>query len=256
MNDLVKIEQLKKVYQTGEVKFEALKGISLNVSAGDFTAIMGHSGSGKSTLLHLIGGLDRPNAGTVQVNGYNLHTMNETALAKFRRSHIGFVFQFFNLIDNLTVQANVELPALLINGHDKKAIRQRSTGLLERLGIANQLHKHPWELSGGQQQRVAIARALINQPTLLLADEPTGNLDSASGEEVLKILTECNHHGQTVLMVTHDALAAARAKCVLFIHDGYLLDSMPGGDAERIAQCLINLKSYLRPARVTETAGL
>lgn len=242
MNHLVKIEKLKKVYQTGEVTFEALKGISLNVAPGDFTAIMGHSGSGKSTLLHMMGGLDRPTEGVVQVNGHPLHTMDETALAKFRRVHVGFVFQFFNLIDNLTVQANVELPALLANGRDKKTIRRRSEVLLERLGIASQTHKHPWELSGGQQQRVAIARALINQPTLLLADEPTGNLDSTSGEEVLRILTECNQQGQTILMVTHDALAAARAKCVLFIHDGHLRDSMPGGDAERIAQRLINLK--------------
>ena len=159
MNDLVKIEKLKKVYQTGEVTFEALKGISLNVSPGDFAAIMGHSGSGKSTLLHMIGGLDRPTEGVVQVNGHPLHTMGETALAKFRRVHVGFVFQFFNLIDNLTVQANVELPALLANSRDKKAIRQRSGDLLERLGITSQTHKHPWELSGGQQQRVAIARA-------------------------------------------------------------------------------------------------
>jgi putative ABC transport system ATP-binding protein len=256
MNSLVKLEQLKKVYQTGEVKFEALKGISLNVFAGDFTAIMGHSGSGKSTSLHLIGGLDRPNTGTVQVNGYKLHSMDETALAKFRLLHVGFVFQFFNLIDNLTVQANIELPALLVNGRDKKAIRQRSTGLLERLGIANQAHKYPWELSGGQQQRVAIARALINRPTLLLADEPTGNLDSASGEEVLRILMECNQQGQTILMVTHDAMAAARAKCVLFIHDGYLLDNMPGGDAERIAQRLIKLKSHLQPTCGSEPRAL
>jgi putative ABC transport system ATP-binding protein len=242
MNSLVKLENLKKLYQTGEIKFEALKGISLQVVAGDFIAIMGHSGSGKSTLLHLIGGLDQPSEGTIEVNGYQLHRLNETALAKFRRVHIGFVFQFFNLIDNLTVQANVELPALLANGQDKKTIRGRSNALLERLGIATQTHKHPWELSGGQQQRVAIARALINQPPLLLADEPTGNLDSASGEEVLQILGECNQQGQTILMVTHDASAAARAKCVLFIHDGHLMDSMPGGDPEKIAQRLINLK--------------
>jgi putative ABC transport system ATP-binding protein len=242
MNSLVKIEHLKKVYQTGEVKFEALKDVSLDIAPGDFVAIMGHSGSGKSTLLHLVGGLDRPDEGTLQVGDYSLQTMDETALAKFRRAHVGFVFQFFNLIDNLTVQANVELPALLANGRDKKTIRQRSQELLSRLGIANQAHKHPWELSGGQQQRVAIARALINQPALLLADEPTGNLDSASGEDVLNILTEFNEHGQTILMVTHDALAAARAKRILFIHDGCLVDSLAGGNATTIAQRLIGLK--------------
>jgi putative ABC transport system ATP-binding protein len=203
---------------------------------------MGHSGSGKSTLLHLVGGLDRPNAGSVRVGDYALHTMNETALAKFRRVHIGFIFQFFNLIDNLTVQANVELPALLLEKKDKKAIRERSKRLLERLGIGSQSHKHPWELSGGQQQRVAIVRALINSPTLLLADEPTGNLDSASSQEVLQILSEFNEQGQTILIVTHDPVAAARAKCVLFIHDGCLVDNMPGGNAKKIAQRLTELR--------------
>lgn len=242
MDSLVKISQLKKVYQTGQVTFEALKGVSLDIAAGDFTALMGHSGSGKSTLLHLVGGLDRPGGGSVQVNGCGLHTLNETELAKFRRRHIGFIFQFFNLIENLTVQTNIELPALLLEKKDKKAIRARAHSLLQRLGIADQSAKHPWELSGGQQQRVAIARALINQPTLLLADEPTGNLDSVSGEEVLNILQEFNAQGQTILMVTHDASAAARAKCVLFIHDGCLVDSLPGGDARQIAQRLAELR--------------
>ena len=239
---LLTINNLRKVYQTGRVRFEALRGVSLNVAAGDFVAIMGHSGSGKSTLLHLVGGLDRPDEGSVQVGEFKLQTMNETALARFRRVHIGFIFQFFNLVDNLTVQANIELPALLLEKKDKKAIRARSQLLLERLGITSQTHKHPWELSGGQQQRVAIARALINHPTLLLADEPTGNLDSVSSEDVLYILQEFNTQGQTILMVTHDAVAAARSKCVLFIHDGCLVDSMPGGNAGQIAQRLAELK--------------
>jgi len=242
MSTLIEIADLTKVYQTGDVTFEALKGVSLDISAGDFVVIMGHSGSGKSTLLHLVGGLDRPSAGSVRVGEYTLHRMDETALAKFRRAHIGFVFQFFNLIDNLTVRANVELPALLADKKDKKAIRKRSDELLERLGIADQAHKHPWELSGGQQQRVAIARALINRPTLLLADEPTGNLDSASGQEVLNILSEFNAQGQTILLVTHDALAAVRARYVLFLHDGCIVDRMSGGDAKRIAQRLTDLQ--------------
>jgi len=241
-NTLVKIADLKKGYRTGEVTFEALKGISLDISAGDFVAIMGPSGSGKSTLLHLVGGLDQPSAGSVKVGGYALHTMDETALAKFRRIHIGFVFQFFNLIDNLTVQANVELPALLANKRDKRALRKRSNELLERLGIASETPKYPWELSGGQQQRVAIARALINHPTLLLVDEPTGNLDSASGQDVLDILSEFSQQGQTILMVTHDALAAARARYVLFLHDGLIVGHMPGGDAKHIAQRLTDLQ--------------
>ncbi len=238
MNALVQITDLCKVYQMGDVTFEALKGVSLDISTGDFVAIMGPSGSGKSTLLHLVGGLDQPSAGSVTVGDHALQTMDETALTKFRRTHIGFVFQFFNLVDNLTVQANVELPALLADRKNKKDIRKRSTELLTRLGIAEQTQKHPWELSGGQQQRVAIARALINRPTLLLADEPTGNLDSASGQDVLDILTEFNQQGQTTLIVTHDALAAARAKQVLFLRDGLIVDRMPGGDAQRIAQRL------------------
>ena len=242
MKILIRVEDLRKVYKTGEVTFDALKGVSLDISAGDFIAVMGHSGSGKSTLLHLIGGLDQPTDGTIRVNGQTLNSMDETALAKFRRSHIGFIFQFFNLIDNLTVQTNVELPALLVSKKDKTAIRNRSNQLLERLGIIYQANKHPWELSGGQQQRVAIARALINTPTLLLADEPTGNLDSVSGQEVLDIMTEFNEQGQTILMVTHDPLAAARAKNVLFIHDGLLVDKMTGGDARCIAQRITELQ--------------
>jgi putative ABC transport system ATP-binding protein len=242
MNPLVKTVDLKKAYQTGEVTFEALRGVSLDISAGEFVSIMGHSGSGKSTLLHLVGGLDRPTAGSVKVGEHLLNEMNETALAKFRRVHIGFVFQFFNLVDNLTVQANVELPALLAGKKNKKAIRKRSIELLERLGIAAQTHKHPWELSGGEQQRVAIVRALINNPTVLLTDEPTGNLDSASGQEVLNILNECHQRSQTILMVTHDPLAAARAQRVLFLHDGRLVGSMPGGDAKSIAQRLTDLQ--------------
>ncbi len=240
MTVLVRVAGLRKVYRTGEVTFEALKGISLEVAAGDFVAIMGPSGSGKSTLLHLVGGLDRPTAGTVQVGGRELHALNETALAKFRRRQIGFIFQFFNLIDNLTVQANVELPALLAGG-DRRRVRERAGRLLERLGISAQAHKYPWGLSGGQQQRVAIARALINEPTLLLADEPTGNLDSTSGQEVLDILEEFNRQGQTTLIVTHDARAAARAKTVLVLQDGRIVDRIPGGDVRRIAHRLTDL---------------
>jgi len=242
MDILVKINDLKKVYQTGAVIYEALKGVSLDIARGDFVAIMGHSGSGKSTLLNLIGGLDQPTAGSVRIGEYVLNEMNETALAKFRRAHVGFVFQFFNLIDNLTVQANVELPALLAGKKDKKTIRNDSSELLDGLGIAAQAQKHPWELSGGEQQRVAIARALINNPTLLLADEPTGNLDSASSQDVLAILSKCHQWEQTILMVTHDPLAAAIAHRILFIHDGRIVGTMPGGDARAIAQRLTDLR--------------
>jgi putative ABC transport system ATP-binding protein len=220
---------------------DALRGLSIDIAAGEFVTVMGHSGSGKSTLLHLVGGLDRPTSGSVKVRDHALHTMSETALAKFRRTNIGFVFQFFNLIDNLTVQANIELPALLANGRDKHAIRERSSNLAERLGIAGQTKKHPWQLSGGQQQRAAIARALINHPTLLLVDEPTGNLDSNSSQTVLDILAGCHQRGQTILMVTHDPRAAVRGERVLFLHDGRIVDETRAGDAKAVAQRLAQL---------------
>jgi putative ABC transport system ATP-binding protein len=242
MTALVQVNELKKTYQTGDVSFQALRGISLEIAAGDFAAVMGQSGSGKSTLLQIIGGLDEPTSGSVQVGEQRLERLNQTELAIFRRNRVGFVFQFFNLVENLNVRANVELPALLSNERSRKEIRQRSTELLDRLGIASQANKHPWELSGGQQQRVAIARAFINAPPLLLADEPTGNLDSASGNEVLDILREFNRQGQTILMVTHSADAAARASYVLFISDGLLVDKMPGGDDKAIAQRLVELR--------------
>ena len=242
MTPLIQITDLKKTYQTGNVRFEALRGVSLDIQAGDFAAIMGQSGSGKSTLMHIVGGLDQPTAGSVRVGDHTLETMSETDLAIFRRSQVGFVFQFFNLVENLSVQANVELPALLAGGRSRREVRGRSAELLERLGIADQARKHPWELSGGQQQRVAIARAFINHPALLLADEPTGNLDSASGDEVLNILTEFNRQGQTILMVTHAAAAAARAKTVLFIRDGLLVERMDGGDEKTISQRLVDLR--------------
>jgi len=242
MTNLVQVQDLKKIYHTGSVRFEALRGISLDIEIGDFVAIMGESGSGKSTLLHILGGLDKPTSGSVSMGWREIQKMNEAELAVFRRVEIGFIFQFFNLVENLSVRANIELPALLEGRKKKKEIRQRSTELLDRLGIADQVDKYPWELSGGQQQRVAIARAFINFPTLLLADEPTGNLDSTSGNEVLEILRDFNRRGQTTLMVTHAASAAALAKYVLFIRDGLLVDKMPGGDEKAIAQHMIELR--------------
>jgi putative ABC transport system ATP-binding protein len=238
---LIRVTDLHKVYRRGSVTFEALRGISLDVAAGDYVVIMGHSGSGKSTLLHLVGGLDSVTRGSVEVMGRCLETMNETQLAKFRRTHIGFVFQFFNLIDNLNVQANVELPALLADTRKAKA-RRRARTLLAQLGIADQATKYPSEMSGGQQQRVAIARALINEPGALLVDEPTGNLDSTSSQAVLGILADCNARGQTILMVTHDPRAAAEAGQVYFLHDGRIVDAMPGGRAQDIARRLANLE--------------
>jgi putative ABC transport system ATP-binding protein len=239
---LIEIDELRKTYQTGAITFDALKGVSLSIAAGDYVAIMGHSGSGKSTLLHLVGGLDRPTSGSISVAGHRLSAMSETALARFRRTHIGFVFQFFNLVENLTVRSNVELPALLGPRRSRAGVRAKAMALLERLDITEHADKYSWEMSGGQQQRVAIARALINEPAMLLVDEPTGNLDSTNTQAVLQILADCNAQGQTLLMVTHDSRAAAEAKQVLFIHDGRLVDAVPGGDPQTLAQRLASLQ--------------
>lgn len=238
---LIEVSHLHKVYRRGSVTFEALRDVSLDIAAGDYVVIMGHSGSGKSTLLHLMGGLDSATSGSVEVMGHSLNDMNEAQLARFRRENIGFVFQFFNLIDNLNVQANVELPALLANKR-KGSIRGRTRTLLDQLGISDQATKYPSAMSGGQQQRVAIARALINEPAILLTDEPTGNLDSASSQAVLDILADCNARGQTILMVTHDPRAAAEAGQVYFLHDGRIVDTMPGGRAQDIARRLADLE--------------
>ncbi len=242
MPPLIRTDDLRKTYDTGTVACQALKGVSIAISTGEFVTVMGHSGSGKSTLLHIVGGLDHPTSGSVTVGDYTLHTMNETALARFRRENVGFVFQFFNLIDNLTVRDNVELPGLLANGRGRSVVRDHACDLLKRLGIADQADKHPWELSGGQQQRVAIARALINRPTLLLVDEPTGNLDSTSSQTVLDILDACHEKGQTILMVTHDPRAAARGERVLFLHDGHIVSETMGADARTIARRLTELE--------------
>lgn len=235
MNYLISVRDVHKTYATGDKPFVALRGVSLQIAPGDFVAVMGSSGSGKSTLLHLLGGLDRPTFGQVEVAGQPLHAMNETQLALFRRGHVGFVFQFFNLIANLNVRDNVELPALLVGRARSLEISRRADVLMETLGIAVQAAKLPAQLSGGQRQRAAIARALINQPDILLADEPTGNLDSTRGGEVLRLFKELNAQGQTIVLVTHEPAAAAHASRVVFIRDGQIVGEGTGLDAARIA---------------------
>jgi len=235
-NPLIKVQDVRKTYATGDRSFAALCGVSLTIQPGEFVAIMGPSGSGKSTLLHLLGGLDRPASGQVIVAGQPLHGMDETQLVLFRRAHVGFVFQFFNLITNLTVRDNIELPALLNGRAHSVEISRRADALMETLGIASQADKLPAQLSGGQRQRVAIARALINQPELLLADEPTGNLDSASGAEVLRLFKELYVQGQTIVLVTHDPAAAAHAERVVFLQDGHIVGEDSGLDAATISQ--------------------
>ncbi len=208
-------------YGDGESAVDALRGVTLEVPAGQFTAVMGPSGSGKSTLMHLLAGLDTPSSGTVGIGGEDITAMNDKQLTKLRRKHIGFVFQQFNLLPTLTAEENILLP-LSIAG--RKADKADLEALIARVGLQERRGHRPSELSGGQQQRVAIARALISRPTILFADEPTGNLDSASGAEILALLREAVElDGQTTLMVTHDPRAAAAADRVVFIADGRIV---------------------------------
>jgi putative ABC transport system ATP-binding protein len=196
-----------------------LRGIDIDVMPGEFVAVMGTSGSGKSTLLHILAGLDRPTSGEVHLRGERVDRLSEAKWAKLRRREIGFVFQFFNLIGNLSAADNVELPALLA-GRPAGEARRRRTELLERLGVAGRASFIPSRLSGGEQQRVALARALINNPTVLMADEPTGNLDSRATREVLALLRECHAGGQAIVLVTHDPRVASIADRVLTMADG------------------------------------
>jgi putative ABC transport system ATP-binding protein len=211
---------LSKTYDTGTVRVDALQGVTLSIAAGDMIAITGPSGCGKSTLLHLLGGLDVPTRGEVTLAGERLDLLSEAQRAVLRRSHVGYVFQFFNLVANLNVADNVELPMLLA-GRSPAAARVRRVQLLERLGLsADDARKAPSELSGGQQQRVALARALANEPSVLLADEPTGNLDSDATAEVIALLAECNAAGQTIVLVTHDPRVSAAARREVRMEDG------------------------------------
>ena len=224
-DDVIRFDGVTKTYQAGSQS--ALANVSLHVAAGEVAAVMGPSGSGKSTLLNLIAGLDRPTSGTVTVAGRRIDTLGEAALARFRARHVGIVFQFFNLLDDLTVEDNVLLPAQLA-GASRRRARARATELLERMGIEKHRDAYPARLSGGQRQRVAIARALVNSPELLLADEPTGALDTAAGEEIGRLLRELNGAGQTMVLVTHDpALARRYAARTLRLLDGRIVDG-PG----------------------------
>ena len=219
MNDspavLVHARGLRKDYGSGEGLVRALDAVDLDVNRGEAVAVMGPSGCGKSTLLHLIGGLDRPSAGQLSVAGRRVDELSERALAYLRRDEIGFVFQTFQLMDELTAQENVELPALLA-GYSPSGARARATALLEQVGLADRARHLPSMLSGGQRQRVAIARALVNDPDIVLADEPTGNLDSASAFDVLSLLGDLHAKGLTLVIVTHDERIATRQRtCVL-----------------------------------------
>jgi putative ABC transport system ATP-binding protein len=238
---VVSAHELARRYGEGDTAVDALRGVSLDVTKGKLTAVMGPSGSGKSTLMHLLAGLDRPTSGDVTIAGQNITTLDDTALTKLRREHIGFVFQFFNLLPMLTAEENVLLP-LTIAGEKPDA--EWLTALLQKTGLENRRSHRPSELSGGQQQRVAIARALVSKPTVVFADEPTGNLDSKTSGEILTLMRDSvDSYGQTTVMVTHDARAAAIADRILFLDDGEIVKDLGKTDAKTVLATMEGLDS-------------
>lgn len=216
---VIQLEGVTKVYQMGEWEVHALRGMNLSIHEGEFVSIMGPSGSGKSTMLHIIGCLDRPTSGSVFLEGVDISHLNNSRLARIRGSKIGFVFQSFNLYPTLNALENVELPMMILNA-GKEERREKAKKLLESIGIGDRMYHFPSLLSGGERQRVAIARALANDPAVILADEPTGNLDSQSGEEVLKIFRELNEEGRTVIVITHETSIAESAARIVKMKDG------------------------------------
>jgi len=221
-DDIISMDGIRKVYDTGKVKVEALKGVSFTVRKGEFVAIVGPSGSGKSTLMNLLGCLDTPTSGTYTLGGEAVAGLSRDALADVRNRRVGFVFQNFNLLPQISAQENVEMP-MLFGGVPPKVRRTRAAELLSKVGLSDRLDHKPTELSGGQMQRVAVARALAMTPDMLLADEPTGNLDSTSGGDIMGLFTELWNAGGTVLVITHDAGLARRAGRVIEMHDGRIL---------------------------------
>jgi putative ABC transport system ATP-binding protein len=221
-NEILRITNISKEYRMDGVVFRALSDVSLTIRKVEFVAIMGPSGSGKSTLMHIIGCLDKPTAGSVFIEEHKISMASEKELATIRNTHIGFVFQQFNLLRRTTALANVELPLVYAKVLAKER-KQRAKDMLTEVGLADKLENFPSQLSGGQQQRVAIARALVTNPTIVLADEPTGNLDSKSGAEIMKLLEELNRNGRTIVIVTHDENIARHAKRIVRIADGAIL---------------------------------
>ena len=228
MPPIVQFENVVKTYQMGAVTVQALRGISLEVHAGEHISIMGPSGCGKSTLLNLLGCLDRPSSGRYLLGGSDVSHMADDALSAVRGTRLGFVFQSYNLIQQLTVLENIEIPLYYQDRpeHESRAIAQQ---LAERVGLRDRLHHKPFELSGGQQQRVAIARALVNDPLVILADEPTGNLDSTSGSEILRLFDELNEQGKTLIMVTHDPSVSSHARRAIRLRDGLVESDVRNG---------------------------
>ena len=226
MTTVIAMRDVRKVYSTSAFAVEALRGVSASIAAGEYVAVVGPSGSGKSTLMHIIGCLDVPTSGEYLLDGIDVATMSEAELAVVRNRKVGFVFQQFNLLPSLTALRNVELP-LVYAGAARAERRGRAEEALTRVGLADRLEHRPGELSGGQQQRVAVARALVTEPALLLADEPTGNLDSGSTHEMLALFDDLHAAGRTIVLITHEPDVAARAERTLVMHDGAILDEVP-----------------------------
>ncbi|MCA0251847.1 MAG: ABC transporter ATP-binding protein [Actinobacteria bacterium] len=223
MSTLLSMSGVRKVYDTGAIQVEALRGIDLSIDEGDYVAIMGPSGSGKSTLMHIIGCLDVPTAGRYELDGEEVAQLSEAQLAEVRNRRLGFVFQSFNLLPSLTAQRNVELPLVYAGVHPAER-RERAQRALERVGLGGRRDHRPGELSGGQQQRVSVARALVTDPALILADEPTGALDSVSTRDILDLFDELNEAGRTIVVITHEHDVAERAQRTVHIYDGHLTD--------------------------------
>jgi putative ABC transport system ATP-binding protein len=239
LTDVVHAEDVVRVYGEGDTAVHALRSVSVQIEPGQLTAVMGPSGSGKSTLMHILAGLDRPTSGSVRIDGIEITTLGDDALTKLRRKHIGFIFQFFNLLPMLTARDNIVLP-LTIAGEKPDA--EFFDGLVARVGLADRLEHRPAELSGGQQQRVAIARALVSRPTVVFADEPTGNLDSRTSGEILSLMrSSVDEYGQTTVMVTHDAKAAAMADRVLYLADGEIVKETGRSNQHEILQIIDTL---------------
>lgn len=220
---MLSIKDVVKRYVTGEIDFTALKGVSLNIEKGEFTSIMGPSGSGKSTMMNILGCLDRMDSGTYILNGKNVSNLTDKELARIRNKEIGFVFQAFNLLPRMTILENVELP-MAYAGVPKKERREKALSALDKVGLSDRIKHRPNEISGGQKQRVAIARAIVNTPAVIMADEPTGNLDTKSSVEIMKIFQDLNNEGATIIMVTHEPDIAQHTKRVVKFRDGEIVD--------------------------------